>query len=179
MGSVRPLLLLCALPVLAACTIDDVELDSLSCPCAAGWVCVDSVCIHENEVPDAARPADLGPPDAGVDLGIDQGTDAGVVDLGAPHPDQGAPDADSDAMTPVDCTPLMTTENVTFCGATRETCSVEAQNMTTCDSVCAVVGLVCLEAYDDVNPGCGPDLDAPTTCDDDTRVAYHCLCIRG
>ncbi len=50
--------------------------------------------------------------------------------------------------------------------------------MTTCDDLCAAAGLVCLEAYDDLMPECGPNLAAPTTCDDATKVAYHCLCIR-
>jgi len=175
MAFLRPLLLLCALPLLAACNMGDVELDGLSCPCAEGWACVDSVCVREDEVPDAAPPPDLGPPDLGVDQGVDLGTDLGT-DAGPE--DLGAPEEDSGVVAPVDCSPLMDMENVIFCGATREACSAEAENMTTCDSVCAAAGLVCLEAHDDLNPGCGPDPDAPTTCDDATRMAYHCLCIR-
>ena len=149
MGFLRPLPLLCALPLLAACNMDAVQLDGLACPCAEGWVCVDSVCRREDDLPDAAPAPDLGSEeDLGmVDQGVDQGTDGGPADLGMD-------DDGSDA------------------------CSAEAYNMTTCDDLCAAAGLVCLEAYDDLNPGCGPDREAPTTCDDATRMGYHCLCIR-
>lgn len=165
---------------LVGCRVGEVDLDGLECPCAEGWVCVDEVCQRRDALPDAATPPDLGSPeDAGVDqgvedLGIDQGmdlgSDAGPPDLG--------PEEDAGSLEPVDCSPLMGRENTEFCAATRETCSAEAQNMTTCDDLCAAVGLVCLEAYDDLMPECGPDLANPTTCDDAMKVAYHCLCVR-
>ena len=122
-------------------------------------------------MPDAAPAPDFGSPDLdlGADLGSDLGTDGGPDDLGL---EDGGP------VEPVDCTPLMGRENTEFCGATRETCSAEAQNMTTCDDLCAAAGLVCLEAYDDLSMECGPNLMSPTTCDDAMKVAYHCLCIR-
>ncbi len=161
--------------------MDGVELDGLSCPCAEGWVCVDEVCHRLDQVPDIGPPdggpGDLGAEDLGVeDLGIedevDQGIDASSPDLGVDEDGGGGGDE------PVDCSPLMGRENTEFCAATRETCSAEAYNMTTCDDLCAAAGLVCLEAYDDLNPGCGPNIEAPTTCDDATRMGYHCLCIR-
>lgn len=169
--------LFCALPLLAACSMDDVPLEDLACPCAVGWVCVDAVCVREEDARDLGGP-DGGPSDFGAeaDLGsdVDSSVDAGEPDGG--EPDGGPPD--TDAAAPVDCSPLMARENTEFCAATRDSCSAEAYNMTTCDDLCAAAGLVCLEAYDDLNPGCGPNLDAPTTCDDATRMGYHCLCVR-
>lgn len=157
---------------LVGCRMDDLSLEGLGCPCAEGWVCVEDVCYRESEAPDAFTPdlgSDLGV-DLGTDLGVDLGVDLGLADMGL--------EEDGGPVEPVDCTPLMERENTEFCGATRETCSAEAQMMTTCDDLCAAAGLVCLEAYDDLMPECGPNLDAPTTCDDATKVAYHCLCIR-
>ncbi|MBO6939889.1 MAG: hypothetical protein JJ863_33260 [Deltaproteobacteria bacterium] len=175
MSCFRPLPLLCAL-VLTACSIEAVELDGLSCPCADGWVCLESVCVRSDEVPDSGT-RDLGFADQGV--GEDEGValaDHGVADdLGAPD---GGPEGDGGSAEPVDCSPLLRRANTQFCAATRESCSAEAYNMTTCDELCAAAGLVCLEAYDDLNPGCGPNLEAPLTCDDDMRMGYHCLCVR-
>lgn len=82
--------------LLAACTVDDVELQGKRCPCAPGWAC-DSrgICVEHPE--SGAR--DAGSPDARG--GIDSGSDAGARDAGA---DAGAEptDAGLDAPSPVD-----------------------------------------------------------------------------
>jgi hypothetical protein len=161
------------------CSFDSVELEGRTCPCAEGWVCVASQCYRPGDAPDAGLDGgrtDVGPEevDAGDDLGTDADVTDGSVDLGGDE--DGGPDLGAE---PVDCSPLADRADTELCGATASTCSAEAQNNTTCDALCGAVELVCLEAYDDLSSECGPNLDSPTTCDDATKMIYHCLCIRG
>lgn len=68
-----------ALLLLAGCSFDPVDLEGRGCPCVAGYVCVDDVCVAESG-------ADAGGMDAGgMDAG---GVDSGGVDAG---PMEGCP----------------------------------------------------------------------------------------
>ncbi|MBO6936706.1 MAG: hypothetical protein JJ863_17165 [Deltaproteobacteria bacterium] len=83
---------------LGACSFAPIELDGLQCPCAAGWSCVDDVCVENGGADlDLGAPPDLGrrdggtvdagpvgvddggpPADGGTDVGVDAGSDAGL-----------------------------------------------------------------------------------------------------
>ncbi|HJL19869.1 MAG TPA: polysaccharide lyase family 1 protein [Sandaracinaceae bacterium LLY-WYZ-13_1] len=129
--------------------------------------------------PSGPMTADTGP---GIDARAPVGTDGGRADTAVELPDasvgegaDGGP-ADGGVHGPVDCTPIG--RSFDLCEATADRCAAVYRDGEGCDAVCAVAGLVCVGAHEDVSAMCAPDLDRPALgCDSGHRSDY-CLCAR-
>ena len=122
--------------------------------------------------PPASSP-DQGPPDLG-DAGAMQSPDLGPEDLGAPvdqgskdtgpSPDLGAADQGSApdlGPAPVDCSQVQAQPNWTLCDQRPDTCEVKFTDGAGCQQVCAQLGLMCAQVYEDVDGACAPDTARP------------------
>ncbi len=110
-------------------------------------------------------PTDMGTP-------VDAGGDGD--DLGAMDDDMGPEEMDMGVM--VDCTPIGDDANGQVCNARADGCDVLSLNMTTCNDTCALAGLTCVEAFDNLAGECAPDPAVPEACDDATFADVHCVC---
>lgn len=115
--------------------------------------------------------------DGGVTPPRDMGgeeVDAGPEgDMGPGEPDMGA---EEDMGSMVDCSPIEDSPNGQVCMARADGCEVLSLNMTSCNDTCALAGLSCTEAFDNVAGMCMADAAAPLTCDDAGRMDLHCVC---
>lgn len=109
-----------------------------------------------------------------VDMGTPEDAGSGDEDLGAMEEDMGPEETDMGPM--VDCSPIGDDANGQVCSAPGDRCEVLALNMTSCNDTCALAGLSCVEAFDNVSGECAPDAAAPLDCTTGDRMDLHCVC---
>lgn len=128
--------------------------------CVQRWVFDRTIGVDGGVTP----PEDMGPPVDGGD----------AVDMGGADEDMGPVETDMGPM--VDCDLIDADANGQVCMARADGCEVLALNMTSCDDVCALAGLSCVEAVDNMDGMCAPNAAAPLECTTTDRMDLHCVC---
>lgn len=111
-----------------------------------------------------------------VDMGtgeVDGG--GGDEDMGAGGDDMGVA-GDDMGVADVDCSPIDADANGQVCNALADSCEVLSLNMTSCNDTCALAGLTCASANDNID--CAPDPALTADCADATFGDVHCVCER-
>jgi pectate lyase len=135
-------------------------------------------------VPDAASRADGAAPSAPPDTGTSTGTDTGPAvtdDAAVPALADGAR-PDGPDPSPPSCDPFAALDSVRLCEATAQGCAIVFEGRQGCRAACALGGLACLEAMENLDGAvCGPDrARAALSCDVESgHGSDWCLCGPG
>ncbi len=130
--------------------------------CVQRWVFEQTIGLDGGVTP----PADMGGGgDEDMGAGGDEDMGAGGDDLGAGGDDMGAA---------VDCSAIDADANGQVCMARADGCDVLSLNMTSCNDTCALAGLTCSAAYDNID--CAADMATTAACDAVTFADYFCVC---
>jgi len=89
-------------------------------------------------------------------------------------------DSDSDGDPPLDCSAISASSDWELCASSSETCEAVFLDSAGCREVCAAVGLVCLESYENVEDVCAADEARPALgCTDTGHQSDYCICGDG